>query len=271
MKLKTSKVLVFFLSFVTVVVIIFSALYLSVVSTALISGMSVLDSFVSQPFQRFVQTTEELRSLSSIYQENADLKSSLYRQMRNQNELESLQEQNEELKSLLELKSSFSSSKVVAAKVINRNTAAWQDSLQVDSGKDENISDHFLVVANGGLIGLVSDVSASSSRVSLLTNSSIGEVVTIKITAKSGEYFGVLSGYDDTNAAFIIRQLNRSGTLEEGDLVSTSGLGDYPVANIPVGTVLKTVENSDGNLEREVLVKPAADFRSISFVMLVGS
>ena len=58
--------------------------------------------------------------------------------------------------------------------------------------------------------------------------------------------------------------------IKEGDEVATSGLGAYNAENIPVGKVLSVSEAKD-QLNKIVLVKPAADLSDIRAVMLVGN
>lgn len=270
MKFKFSRLFVILLSFLTVISSFFLFLYLSFIIQSVSSGVSLVDSLISQPFQKMSTVMSSFEQLSRDHDENKILKERLYESDVDQAELNSLKSENEELRNLLNLDNKLTSSDKVVSEVINRNTVSWSDSLLVNAGKDKGVGEQFVAVANGGLVGLVTDVNSASSKVTLLTNSSFSGGITVKIEGQSGAVYGVLRGFDIGKSAFIVDQLNSDGKIENGDQVSTSGLGDYPVANIPVGTVLSVSEGRNGELDKQIMLKPAADFKDIRFVMLVG-
>lgn len=271
MKFKASKVFVFLLSLLTVISSLFFILYASFVLQSLLSGVSFLDSLFAQPLHYVESVSQNIGRVTETFSENAKLKAQLYQNSIDINELDSLKKENGELRSLLDISTSFDDYEKIGAEVFQRNTVAWLDSLEVDAGKEKGVSDKFVVVANGGLVGIVTNVRQSTSRVTLLTTSVPQENLTVKIQAKSGPIYGVLSGFNREKSAFIVKQLNdSSAVIDENSQVMTSGLGDYPVANVPIGEVLSVVDGVGGNLDREVLVKPAANFEDISVVMLVG-
>lgn len=267
MKYRISKFFVFFLATLGA---FFLTTYLSFVFQNLVSGVSFIDSLVAKPFQQFVSVSDSVKKLSSTYDENKNLKQAIYRINYDMNELENLKQENLELRTLLDFKDTDATNKKIMSRVVIHNTVSWMDNLQVDAGKNYNITKNYLAVANGGLIGWVSDVYASTSRVNLLSNTSQVTNLTVKIATKSGLLFGVLEGYDKGKESFIVRKLNSDTQIEVGDLVSTSGLGDFPTSNIPVGSVSSVSEVAGGTLEREILIKPAADFSNLNYVMLVG-
>lgn len=270
MKFKFSKSIVFLLSLVMVIFLLFVAFYMSFVIRSVSSGVSFMDSLVAKPFQELTKLTTSFEEITQTKKENSDLKSILYEKEFSKNELDTLKKENVELRQLLNIDAEVNEATKLVANVINRSTVSWLDFVQVDAGQDKGISTQFLVVANGGLVGWVSNVSATTSRVNLLTNTEESKSITVKVQTQSGDIYGVLSGFDQKKNAFIIKQLNNNIDIKEGDSVSTSGLGDYPVANIPVGNVLEVSEETGGELDREVFVKPAAGFSDISVVMLIG-
>lgn len=270
-KYRKSKLFVSLLSGLVVLIALIGITYSSFFVSGIANGVSLVDNIISRPFQVLQSMTASVSDLVGAYKENQTLKSELYSLEEMNNELSSLKEENSQLRQQLELNGSYLSDFKKSANVINRNPLAWLDSLTIGLGSSAAVKEDMLVVANGGLIGSLSQVNANSSVVNLLTNEKTSSEITVKIQTEAGDIFGVLEGYSSKESAFVIRQLNNNSLdIKEGTTVSTSGFGDYPVANIPVGTV-KSVSEEDGNLSREVYVTPAADFSSIQVVTVVGN
>ena len=270
-KYKKSKLFVSLLSGFVVLISLIGITYSSFLISGVANSVSLVDNIVSRPFQALQSMTSSINDLVGAYKENQSLKSELYTMGEMNNELSSLKEENSQLRQQLDLNGTYLSDFKKSANVINRNPLAWLDSLTIGIGSSASVKNDMLVVANGGLIGYINQVNKNSSVVNLLTNEKNASEITVKIQLDAGDVFGVLEGYSTKQSAFIIRQLNNNSLdIKEGTLVSTSGFGDYPVANIPVGTV-QSVSEEDGNLSREVYVKPAADFSSIQVVTVVGN
>ena len=140
--------------------------------------------------------------------------------------------------------------------------------MTVKLGKNNNVAKNMLALSNGGLIGVVTDVSSTTSSIALLANGSDFSIP-VKISTASGDVFGILESYDSDKKCFVVSNLNSSIDIDENDSVVTSGLDGDTVANIAVGSV-SSVKNSSDNLERVVYVTPAADFSDISYVTIIG-
>lgn len=74
-----------------------------------------------------------------------------------------MKEENNELKSLLELNKSNNDFSFINASVISRNKSYWFNTLTIDKGKKDGIDLDMVVMNNNGLIGIVSKVTNSTS------------------------------------------------------------------------------------------------------------
>lgn len=232
--------------------------------------VSILDNIVSKPFSFLADVKSDLTDLSRTYKENKQLKKTLFKVEEQSADLDSLKDENAQLRQLLEMKNIYESKKTVSSDVITRMPVSWLSELTVNAGRQNGIQNTMLAVANGGLIGSVKDVAAHSSRVNLLTNNKNVDNISVRIQTETSTIYGVIVGYSKEKSAFIISQLNSSDTIKKGEKVVTSGLGTYNIPNIPVGTVLSVTEKSD-HLTKEVFVKPSADLSDIRVVTLVGN
>ena len=269
-RFKKSKFLISFF----VLVVAMTILILSTSSSWFVSTtsniISLVDRLVGSPFAFVADKKESMSDLMSTYRENQQLKKNLYKVEEKAGKADSLEDENEQLRKLLEFKETDKNQVQIASEVIARTPASWKNELTIDKGTSDNVTDAMLVVANGGLVGSVFETSSQSSLVSLLTNEENSTKISVRIQTKSGLVYGIITGYDAKNSAYIISQLNSAEDIKEGDEVATSGLGAYNAENIPVGKVLSVSEAKD-QLNKIVLVKPAADLSDIRAVMLVGN
>ena len=138
----------------------------------------------------------------------------------------------------------------------------------IDAGTEQGVVENMLVVANGGLAGIVTNVESSSANVKLLTNSDEFTKIPVKISTQSGDIYGILSGYDSDSNSFVVNQLNSMDEIKIDSNVVTSDLAGTTPANIQVGKV-KSISSTSNNLNREVFIEPTTDFSEIYSVLLV--
>lgn len=270
-KLKMSK----FLISILLLGIVMISLMLSPLSPWIVSVtgdfLSSIDRVVAIPFNYFAKEKKKVVQLIETYQENETLKGTIYNLEEKANISDSLKLENEQLRSLLELRNNDQSAVKIAAEVISRSPSTWKNELTLDKGQSSDVTTSMLAISNGGLIGAVTSVSDSSSVVSLLTNEKNEKndsSIAIKIKTKTGFAYGIIVGFDTEKSAFIVSQLNTVDGIEEGATVTTSGLVSYNAENVLVGQVLSISAGKD-QLNKEVLVKPAADLSDIQAVLLV--
>lgn len=150
-----------------------------------------------------------------------------------------------------------------------RTPSSWSEHISINIGETRGVTSNALVVANGGLVGIVSSLSSDSAVVTLFTNSDEFTKLPVKISVDSKEIYGILSGYDADTNSFIINQLNSADEIAVGSNVVTSDLAGATPANVQIGKVLSVKSNSN-SLNREVYVEPTASFSNIYSVLVVG-
>ncbi len=83
------------------------------------------------------------------------------------------------------------------------------------------------------------------------------------------QFMELLLAMTRKNDVLKISQLNSNSDISAGDKVTTGGLGNFNVADIPVGEVVATTHSTD-YLTREVTVKLSADTHNVDVIELVG-
>ncbi|WP_290490805.1 MULTISPECIES: rod shape-determining protein MreC [unclassified Aerococcus] len=230
---------------------------------------AVVGRFVSTPTNAMMRFTDSINDLMNTYEENQRLKSQIssLEELEAQNEI--LQSENEELSALLDLQPSLVGKNVIASSVISRSPDTWLDSITIDVGSNSGVEKNMSVMTESGLVGHVTEVSATSSKVQLLiTENNQMTNVAVSIQTADGIVSGILSDYDEKSQELILEQVPKDAQISEGNTVTTSGLGGVSPEGLIIGEVTSASSDNFG-LSQSVKVKPAADFKDIRTVLVV--
>ncbi|HEM4744584.1 TPA: rod shape-determining protein MreC [Streptococcus suis] len=228
-----------------------------------------IQSVISVPTRFFSEQKDVLTDLMNAYEENKQLKEAIMSLEGMAAENTSLKEENASLRSSLGVVSDFPEKQLIPGSVLVRTSSSWSEHISINIGETSGVTSNALVVANGGLVGIVSSLSSDSAVVTLFTNSDEFTKLPVKISVDSKEIYGILSGYDADTNSFIINQLNSADEIAVGSNVVTSDLAGATPANVQIGKVLSVKSNSN-SLNREVYVEPTASFSNIYSVLVVG-
>lgn len=230
---------------------------------------AVVGRFVSTPTNAMMRFTDSINDLMNTYEDNQRLKSQIssLEELEAQNEI--LQSENEELSALLDLQPSLVGKNVIASSVISRSPDTWLDSITIDVGTNSGIEESMSVMTESGLVGHVTEVSATSSKVQLLiTENNQMKNVAVSIQTDDGIVSGILSDYDEKTQELILKQVPNDAKVSEGNTVTTSGLGGVSPEGLIIGEVTSASSDNFG-LSQSVKVKPAADFKDIRSVLVI--
>ncbi|OYW70165.1 MAG: rod shape-determining protein MreC [Aerococcus viridans] len=230
---------------------------------------AVVGRFVSTPTNAMMRFTDSINDLMNTYEDNQRLKSQIssLEELEAQNEI--LQSENEELSALLDLQPSLVGKNVIASSVISRSPDTWLDSITIDVGTNSSIEENMSVMTESGLVGHVTEVSATSSKVQLLiTENNQMKNVAVNIQTDDGIVSGILSDYDEKTQELILKQVPNDAKVSEGITVTTSGLGGVSPDGLIIGEVTSASSDNFG-LSQSVRVKPAADFKDIRSVLVI--
>jgi rod shape-determining protein MreC len=170
----------------------------------------------------------------------------------------------------------------VAANVISRDPSLWYQTIEVDAGSGDGVAVNNPVTGDGGLVGKVTEVTGSTSIVTLITNASSNEQfgVTASLTNKTGDT-GVLEPAVGNPNQMVLQDLPNRAQITAGMQVVTAGYADpaNPQLNslYPPGILIGTVASFNPNEllnSGQVPVTPTANvrgFTSVQILTKVGS
>ncbi|HSR46647.1 MAG TPA: rod shape-determining protein MreC [Anaerolineales bacterium] len=153
-------------------------------------------------------------------------------------------------------------SRYVAARVIGQDVSPFIRSIWLGQGSDEGIQQGMPVVTERGLVGRISEVYATVSRVQLITDPT--SVVNVRLQTSRAD--GSLEA--QVNGELWVDLIDQSASVTPGELVLTSGLGGSFPADIPVGQVV-TVRKRDYELFQQAVIQSSADFETLEIVLVI--
>jgi rod shape-determining protein MreC len=237
------------------------------VALELVTPLQEAVSRVTHPIGNFFST---LLRLPAIRQDNLDLRERVAELEAQQATQQALQAALNEAEALLDLQQSFGTRvESTAAQVISAGASNFEWTITIDKGSDDGIEVDMPVVASAGLVGHVLRVSATASVVQLIIDPGSFAAGRLDGSGESGLLEGrgandlVLSGVEPTTP------------VEPGERVVTAGyrfggLGSLYPPNILIGSVSHVISEETA-LEKQVTVRPAVDFSSLSLVLVVLS
>lgn len=152
----------------------------------------------------------------------------------------------------------------VPARVVATASSNFELTIEIDRGSDHGVAEGMPVVTGGGLVGRVTEVSASRAVVLLVTDPRFN--VGVRFTG-SGDV-GIATGAGRRND-LDVDMVGVKTKVKRGEVIVTSGLQQsvFP-PGIPVGTVVRSTV-SPGALQRAVTIEPGADLDRLAFVRVL--
>ncbi len=153
-----------------------------------------------------------------------------------------LERENERLRALMGFQRT-APWKIRPAHVIARDPANWWRNIQIDLGKRDGLRPDLPVLVADGLVGKVSEVSETRSRVVLLgdPNCRVSAVVRHAQTRQAVDNGIITAGTGVLDESVVeLGFLSRGSGIKAGQMVETSGLGGTFPKGIAIGHVIDT-------------------------------
>jgi rod shape-determining protein MreC len=204
--------------------------------------------------------------------ENEDLRTEVERLRRQLGVAETARHDVRELRRLVGLTESDGypvGTEPVAARVILRSPTVWYSTLKVDKGSDDGIRRDQPVVAAGGLVGKITDVTGGTAEVTLITDASSAVSGQVMPNGATGIVHPVVGNPDD----LLLDLIAKGRRVTEGTTVVTSGFESDGVRSIfprgiAIGRVTK-VDPEEAEQFQRVHIEPLADIRGIDYVQIL--
>ena len=178
-------------------------------------------------------------------------------------------EENERLRKLLDLREQRRDLHFESARIVESDSSNWESVLTVNKGTAQDVAVGDCVVTEAGyLVGVVTDAGLnwSTIRTILDSDTSIGATVfrSGQNAVAQGDF--ALMGQD----RLMLNYLGADPDVVAGDLIVTSGLGDYFPSQLVIGTV-ESVSTGDDGLAQYAVITPSVSLDDLTQVFIVTS
>lgn len=176
-------------------------------------------------------------------------------------------EENKRLRELIKLREQRRDLTFESALIIERDVSNWSSVFTINKGTLHDIAVGDCVVdSTGNLVGLITDAGLNwaTVRTILDSESSVGALVFRSGTSAVAEGEFALMSSD----LMALRYLTAASDVMTGDLIVTSGLGDYLPSQLVIGYVEELRMNDDG-LSRYAVIRPEVNVDELVQVFVV--
>lgn len=166
------------------------------------------------------------------------------------------------LAQLLKLARANPEYRYLAAQVIGRDVSPYLQYVLVDRGRADGLLPDMPVLAADGLVGIVTEATASAAKVLLITDPNLVVNVRVQRSRVEGQLRG--SGPGLLRLDFVPLQAE----LAAGDQLVTSGIGGKFPPNLQAGTIT-SVRRRDYDVFQEADVQSAINFANLELVLII--
>ncbi len=226
---------------------------------------------IAVPTTAIGRTANSIGNLLNTFEENQALKAKIDEFAQDKVRLQTVEEENKELKKQLKLEATLTDYKTVSAVTISRSPTTWQSQLVINKGSKSGLKKGMPVLAGSGIIGRISEVNTTNAKVALISDTSEdANRFAITIKGGKGDVNGIVTDFNRESNQLIMGQVTSDNEIKAGDLVETSGLGGVIPSGLYVGKVAK-VTKDDYGLSKRIYIEPAADLGNITTVVVAVS
>lgn len=152
--------------------------------------------------------------------------------------------------------------KQVGADVVAFQPDSYRQFVTIDRGSRDGLKVGQAALSNGIVVGTVSQVSASTAQVQLVSDPEFAITVRDEQTGALGVLHGQLGG------GLEVDDIQQSDKVKPGDDIATSGLGGVVPSGLFIGPV-QAVNGSSGGIFISAQVTPSVESERLRFVFVV--
>lgn len=170
------------------------------------------------------------------------------------------------LRELYALDQNYMQYEKVAARVIAKDSGNWFQVFRINKGSADGIRVNMNVMADGGLVGIVTDVGANYATVRSIIddNSNVSSM-----SMRSGDICNVagnLTLYQEGRLG--LDHIKKDADIQDGDKIVTSNISDIFLPGILIGYA-SDLETNANNVTKTGYIVPIAKFDNLQEVLVI--
>ncbi len=237
--------------------------WLNNAGNAIVAPFQTFFTFVENNTNDFITNFSDSKALN---EKNEQLQTKIDELEKEKRELDSIKNENKQLREMLKIKDQFYNYKTVGANIIAKDLGNWFNVFNIDRGTADKVKINTPVISASGVVGKVVSSSMNSAKVLSIIDS---ESSISAIISKSMDYVIVSGDINLENEGLCrMNQIPIDLDLSVGDTVETSGIGGIFPKGLLIGSVKEIVQGNN-ELERYAIIKTAVDFRKLQIVFVL--
>ena len=242
---------------------------------ARLEGLHSAAGYLVTPFQKGMSTvgkilkgtTLSFADVGKLQDENKELKKKVSDLTEQNNLLLQDQDKLERLEQLFALDAEYSEYDKVAASVISKDPGNWYNTFTIDRGTEDGIAVDMNVIADGGLVGIVTETGAHWATVRSIIDDSSNVSAMASSTLDTCLVTGDLTLMEEGKLQFI-QLYDKEDVVSIGDKIITSNISDKFLRGILIGYI-SDISTDANNLTKSGYLVPVVDFAHLQEVLVI--
>ncbi|MBK5241593.1 rod shape-determining protein MreC [Clostridium sp.] len=240
---------------------------MSVVENGLGVTINSVQGVFFNGFYKIKGTFKFITNFSDVKKENEELRKTNSELQTKALEYDTALKENERFRKIYDFSQPRNEYTYIGADINGLSGSSFSDGFYINKGTDKGIKKGMIAMTGDGLVGQVTSVASNWAIVQTLANENIGVAALIH---GPGDNNGMVRGYKDENGKSLaeIQRISIDSDIKKGDIIVTSGLGEFYPAGIRIGNVLSVYEDK-GAVMKTAIIQPYVDFSKIQEVFIV--
>ena len=269
MNFKNDRLILVLLSIICIIMIISTS-----IKDSLLLPLRMSVGYVLMPIQTGVNVAgkalynyvENTRKLNNALEENKELNERIAELTEENARLTEETFELERLRKLYKLDTEYANYNKIVARVIAKDSVGWFKVFRIDKGSEDGITVDMNVMANGGLVGIVTDVATNYATVRAI----IDDVSRVSAMAMQSNANCIVAGDLQVNADNKLRitDIDINANVRDGDKIVTSNISTKYLPGILIGYASEITEDSS-RLTKSGYLIPVARFDNLQEVLVI--
>ena len=261
--------------FLILVLVCIVFMSLSLVTDSIHKPLRVVANYTIVPMQKGINKiglwmsdlTKNFDTIQELQDENKALKAEIDDLTIKNNLLQQDKHELDRLRELYKLDQQYADYTKVGARVTANDGGNWFHSFLIDKGTNDGLTVDMNVLAGAGLVGIITEVGPSWSRVTSIIDDTSNVSAMVLSTADTCIVNGDLTLMQEGRIPFEQLLLNEN-EVEMGEQIVTSHISSKYLPGLLVGYVSE-VNVDANNLTRSGYLIPAVDFQHLQEVIVI--
>lgn len=250
-------------------------MFVTFVTNVTLEPVQAVSGYVIVPVQKgineigswFSDRTDYRRTIRELQEENLELTARINELTIENSELVQDTYELGRLRELYSLDEKYPDYNKVAARVIGKDPGNWFSTFMIDKGTDDGITIDCNVIADGGLVGIVTRVGKDWASIRSIIDDSSNVSAMVLSTSDTCFVKGDLEQMNEGQIQ-LIDLLDEEDKIQVGEEIVTSNISVKYLEGIPIGYISELSYDSN-KLTKSGTITPIADFQHLQEVLVI--